>query len=144
MIFGELQKGKYQNDRYNVSKLLEILIIRELAPAMTASRKAEVILNTLTPGFCQSDLLRHAMFPLDILAWLGKRLIARSAEVGSRTLVHAAGSGDETHGKYLVDCKVGDVSSKIRCEKGDEVQKRVYGELLKVLEGIHRGISENI
>jgi retinol dehydrogenase-12 len=70
-IFDALKSPNYQSDRYNVSKLLEVLIIRELAPAMTASR-APVILNNLTPGFCHSELMRHATFPLSFFGWLGK------------------------------------------------------------------------
>lgn len=32
-------------------------------------------------------------------------LLARSAEQGSRTLVHAVLGDEETHGKYLADCE---------------------------------------
>jgi hypothetical protein len=61
-IFEELKKGEYQADRYNVSKLIEILVVRELALAMDASGKPKVILNTLTPGFCHSELMRVGLF----------------------------------------------------------------------------------
>jgi hypothetical protein len=71
-IFEALKTPEYQGDRYNVSKLLEILIVRELAPSMNASGKPKVILNTLTPGFCHSDLMRHAIFPLNALGYIGK------------------------------------------------------------------------
>ena len=38
---------------------------------------------------------------------LASVVFARSTEVGSRTVVHGAEGGEETHGKYLDDCKVG-------------------------------------
>jgi hypothetical protein len=31
---------------------------------------------------------------------------ARTAEMGSRTLLHAAVAGKETHGKYLSECEI--------------------------------------
>lgn len=133
-----------QFDRYNVSKLLEILVIRELAPAMTAPGKPKVVLNTLTPGFCHSELMRHAMFPLNFLAWLGKLLVARKTEMGSRTLVWAASAGEESHGEYMVDCKPREPSKWVGSEKGKATQKRFYEELLAYLEDIEPGVTKNI
>ena len=143
-IFSALKSPKYQPDRYNTSKLLEILTIRELAPAMTASGKPKVILNTLTPGFCHSELMRHALFPLNVLGWVGKRLIGRSTEMGSRTLVAAASAGEESHGTYMTDCLVREPSRWVRSEKGKEAQTRFYKELLMVLEEIEPGVTKNI
>ncbi len=143
-IFSALKSPKYQPDRYNTSKLLEILTIRELAPAMTASGKTKVILNTLTPGFCHSELMRHAVFPLNLLGWIGKRLIGRTTEIGSRTLVAAASAGEESHGAYMADCVVQEPSKWVRSEKGKEAQQRFYKEFLMVLEEIEPGVTRNI
>ena len=119
-------------------------MVRELAPAMTASGKPKVILNTLTPGFWHSDLMRHAVFPLNVLAWIGKRLIARTTEVGSRTLVAAAAAGEETHGQYMADCEVKEPSQYVRSPEGHTAQMRVYKELIDILENINPGIKANI
>ncbi|KAI9047330.1 hypothetical protein LZ554_008777 [Drepanopeziza brunnea f. sp. 'monogermtubi'] len=143
-ILPALKNPKNQSDRYNLSKLLEILVIRELAPAMKASGKCPVILNTLTPGFCHSELMRNAPFPLNILAPIGKFFLARTTEMGSRTLVSAAAASEDTHGKYLQDCKVKEPSRWVRSEKGKEVQEKFYKELLEVLESIQPGITSNI
>ncbi|KAF4628887.1 hypothetical protein G7Y89_g9263 [Cudoniella acicularis] len=106
------QPSHFQSDRYNVSKLLEILVIRELAPALTSSNnKPPIILNTLTPGFCHSELTRHAKFPLSFFVMIGKAILARSTEVGSRTLVAAAAAEEETNGTYMADCVVAEPSS---------------------------------
>jgi hypothetical protein len=88
--------------------------------------------------------MRHAVFPLNLLAWVGKRLIGRSTEMGSRTLVTAASAGDESHGKYMMDCLVREPSKWVRSEKGKEAQKRVYEELLMILEEIEPGVTKNI
>jgi hypothetical protein len=111
---------------------------------MTHDGKPKVILNTLTPGFCHSELMRHAVFPLNLLGWIGKKLIGRTTEMGSRTLVVAAGAGEETHGEYCVDCKPRVPGPWVRSEKGQETQKRVYEELLAILEDIEPGVTKNI
>jgi len=144
LVFEALRSPKYQSDRYNVSKLLEIFTVRELAPAMAASGKPKVILNTLTPGFCRSELMRDAAFPLNFLGWIGHFLIGRSTETGSRTLVAAAAAGEVSHGVYMTDCKLGEVSKWVRSDEGRAAQKRVYQELLKILEEIEPGITKNI
>lgn len=51
--------------------------------------------------------MRHSSGVFAIWGGALKLAIARNCEVGSRTLVHAAEGGDETHGAYLSDCKVG-------------------------------------
>ena len=111
---------------------------------MTASTRPQVILNTLTPGFCQSELMGHATFPLNFLAWVGRNTIARTTEMGSRTIVAAAAAGKDSHGIYMEDSKNGEVSRWVRSPKGAEVQKKVYDELLSILDGIHSGIAKNI
>ncbi|RAL61592.1 hypothetical protein DID88_009630 [Monilinia fructigena] len=143
-ILAALKNHKLQQDRYNVSKLLEILIIRELAPRLSKSEKPSIILNTLTPGFCNSELMRHALFPLNVFAWIGKSLLARTTEVGSRTLVAAAAAGEESHGTYMVDCAVSEPSKYVRSEKGKNAQMRVYVEVMEALEKIQQGITKNI
>jgi len=111
---------------------------------MTASKKPKVVLNTLTPGFCHSELMRHATFPLNFLGWSGKLLVARKTEMGSRTLVFAAGAGEETHGEYMVDCKPRHPSKWVSSEKGKVTQKRVYDEVLAYLEEVEPGVTKNI
>lgn len=88
--------------RYNVSKLLEVFFVRELAARTTANSKPDVIINYLNPGLCHSELGRDAGWGL----YLMKLAIARTTEYGSRTLVHAAYAGPESHGQYMSDCGV--------------------------------------
>lgn len=71
-------------------------------------------------------------------------LVGRTAEQGSRTLVAAAVAGEESHGMYMCDCKVGRVSRWVESGEGEEVRERVWEELLGVLEGIQPGIGNNV
>lgn len=130
-------------DRYNVSKLLEIFVVRELAVRMDPNDP--VIVNSLNPGFCQTDLFRHAPFPLSYIVQGGLRLLGRSSEVGSRTLM-AAAAGDKqtTHGKYMDSCVVRDPSALVVSKEGEEVQRRVYSELMDILEGVQAGVTKNV
>ncbi|XMA09702.1 hypothetical protein WAI453_002493 [Rhynchosporium graminicola] len=143
-IFAALNDPMNQQDKYNLYKLLEVLVVRELAPAMTASGKPRVTLNCLTPGFCHSELMRNAPFPLKTLATLAKFFLARTTEVSSRTLVSAAAAKEDTHGKYLANLQIKEPSKWVRSEKEAETQVRAYKELIEILEGIEPGITGNI
>ena len=90
---------KARSYRYNVSKLLEVFYVRELAKHSQESGKPSVIINYLNPGLCHSELGRDAGIGLAIL----KFFFARTTEVGSRTLVAAATAGADSHGQYQSD-----------------------------------------
>ncbi|KAL8781040.1 MAG: hypothetical protein Q9213_006185 [Squamulea squamosa] len=100
------KEGADMRKRYAVTKLMEILIVRELATRIDQSTKPKVIVNCLTPGACHSDFDREISGIDWLIFKVGKFLFARTTEVGSRTLVAAAGAGEESHGKYMADSKV--------------------------------------
>lgn len=85
--------------------------------------------------------MRHASLSLSVAARIGKILLGRSTEVGSRTLFAAAVAGEESHGKYMADCKVAQPSAFVRSEQGVEAGSRVYMELLAILDKIEPGIK---
>lgn len=145
-IFDELRGSKDMHTRYYVSKLLMILIARELARTVDESvpKKPHVIINTLNPGFCNTQIIRHAPWPVYWVLFVVARLIARTAEMGSRAIMTAAFAGGETHGKYMCDCRLNDGSSFVQSEEGRRVGKRAHDELLAILEAGSPGISNNI
>jgi retinol dehydrogenase 12 len=131
--------------RYGASKVLEVFAVRELADLIKKdSVKGEpaVIVNCINPGMCRSNLLPSEFpgFVREIVYFLTS---ARSTEVGSRTLVHAAGAGPETHGEYLSNSQVTPPSWYVRSEAGEQMQKRVWKELLQRLEEIEPGVTSN-
>lgn len=89
-----------------MTKLIEILVVRAMADAVNASSKPRVIVNCLTPGVCKSDFFRESKGIGKLMVGLVYLLLARSSEVGGRTLVAAAAGGEETHGKYMADSHV--------------------------------------
>lgn len=129
-------------DRYNTSKLLEVFIVRQLASEMALNDP--VIINALSPGLCRSSLFRHSGGFLRAVLEIGVRIIGRTSEVGSRSLMSAAAGGKETHGGYMDNCKLRDPGPFVTGEEGKQVQKRVYDQLLEVLEGVQPGITKNV
>lgn len=133
-----------KGDRYNTSKLLVVLVARELAKSMDERGNNHIVLNTLNPGFCRSALFRHLPFPVNWFINLGLFVAGRTNEMGSRTLVAAAAAGPESHGRYMDSCVVWKESLFVTSEEGVQAQKRVYTELMAILEGIEPGITKNI
>ncbi|KAM0205309.1 hypothetical protein ACHAQI_009294 [Fusarium lateritium] len=147
-IFDALNENKqsYLNDRYNVSKLLEVMVVRSIAAAMReGSHAAEpIILNNVHPGLCESELDKDVEGLPRYLLKLAKSLVARKTEVGARTLVHSAAAGEQSHGQYMSECRVREPSSFVKSKEGAETQARVHKELMLILENIQPGITQNI
>jgi len=129
------------NDRYNVSKLLEVLVVRALVAeqfpsSSSGTGQGQIIINYMNPGFCHSELMREApkvLYPF-------KLLLARTTEVGSRTLVHAGSAGWESHGKYLSNARVEDPAPFVTSEEGMKAMARIWDELRDKLERIEPGL----
>lgn len=133
--------------RYNVSKLLENFIVRELAAEVSASAptKPLVIVNTLNPGFCESALRRDATGIVGGVVRVSEFLLQRKTFVGARTLVHAASAGKETHGKYLSDCRIHPSPLDTgKWENEEALRKKIWSELAIKLEKIAPGVTKNI
>lgn len=146
------EKKAVMSDRYQMSKLCEVFIVRQMAaqrPTRSSSSAAAdpandypVTINMLNPGFCHSELTREvgAFHPLQLM----KLLIARTTDVGSRTLVHAATCGPETHGQYMSDCEIEPPSKLVRSHEGELLQPMIYKELCLNLEKIAPGCTSNL
>lgn len=93
------QDEKTWQERYPLSKLLEVFAVRQLASEKSAADLG-VTINMVNPGFCESELSREMGFGFKVM----KFFLARTTEAGSRTLVHAGLQGKETHGEFLSDC----------------------------------------
>jgi len=129
-------------DRYNTSKLLTILITRQMAQEMGAH--SPVILNSLNPGLCRTDLFRHAPTFLSIIIRTGLLLLGRTSEMGSRTLLAAAVAGEKSHGQYMDACELASPSTFVTSDEGRRVQPVVYEQLMALLEDIEPGVTKNI
>jgi len=139
-LFASLNDEKKSNiiDRYNVSKLLEIYIIRDIA-ATAPYDSHRVIVNCVPPGFCHSELIRDRE---NLGIKVVKKVLARPTEVGSRTLIHAASAAPASHGQYLEDgVKIRRTLGYTQGKEGADIQHRFWVELEQVLETIRSGIT---
>lgn len=130
---------KDMRDRYQLSKLLEVLVVRHIAPKVQSSG---VILNMLNPGLCHSELGRDSGMFLAIM----KALLARTTEMGSRTLVAAGLAGKDSHGKYMHDgvVKESALSSFVTGSDGAHTAEKVWTELSQILEQIQPGVTKSL
>jgi len=72
--------------------------------------------------------------------------VARTTEVGSRTLVHpAVEPGErERHGRYLSACEVAEESDHILSEEGKEISRRLWTETVQILGKIDPRVNQII
>ena len=125
------------SDRYLLSKSILLLCVRGLARRID---RTNLIVNYVNPGWCKTELFRT--HDGGIGGRLGLRLIGRTAEEGSRTLVHGIIAGAESHGKYLSESRIKPESSFVRSEASADVQERLWSELAAILETIHPGATK--
>lgn len=137
------EKKARMDDRYNVSKLLEMYGIQEIAEQVTASssKKGKVVVNHSNPGWVVTEAMREWTGLKLFIFKIFRAIFARSTEVGSRTTINAAEGGEETHGQFLDDCTIGERSPLLQDQA---VQKRVWSQLAEKLEKIQPGILQNL
>jgi retinol dehydrogenase-12 len=127
--------------RYPVSKLLEVFALREIAREHPV-KQLGCTLNLVNPGWCHSELTREMTSPVVTIV---KKVMCRTTDAGSRTLVDAAVShGPDTHGQYLSNQRVEVVAALVTSTEGLDVQQRVWRELAEMLEVIQPGILKNL
>lgn len=138
--------SKFLGDRYGVTKLLQIFIIRSLAREMKIGSHASepVILNHVSPGLCYSSLMRDGGWLFHLIARIPMALLARTTEVGSRNYIAAITAGEESHGKWFSEYVVTPESDYVRSDEGLVMQEKIWDEIKVILEGIQPGVLKNI
>jgi hypothetical protein len=87
-----------------LSKLVALYAVREYA-SLNPPSATGVVINYVNPGLCNTELTRNADEETKKRIEGMRAALGRTAEVGSRTLLHGAVGGQETHGKYLSECE---------------------------------------
>ncbi|KAF1847271.1 uncharacterized protein K460DRAFT_56180 [Cucurbitaria berberidis CBS 394.84] len=75
-----------------------------------------------------------------------RMLWARTAEEGSRTIIHAVIADESTHGKHLSGCEVKEhwISPSMTDAEGQRTQKQIWKELAALMESAHPGCAPRI
>ncbi|KAF2629266.1 retinol dehydrogenase 12 [Macroventuria anomochaeta] len=143
-IFAKLNEPTNDmQERYFVSKMMEVLVIRAMADQKSASQ-IPITINCVNPGYCKSAIARNSGFAVKLAQTLIQPIFARTTEEGSRTLVHAASQGAESHGQYMSNCEVAPVAPLVTSAVGYKTQNRVWAELSNKLEVIKPGVTSNL
>ncbi|PHH80483.1 hypothetical protein CDD82_1713 [Ophiocordyceps australis] len=142
-VLDKLKTESSMQERYATSKLLQLMMMRKLAEAIDASPKGRVVVNALCPGVCNTGIFRDlSSFPLNVVQWMiAHTWLVRSSETGSRALLAAAFAGDETHGGWMMHCKLLRYwPAAMNGPKGAELTDKIWGELADALETIEPGV----
>ena len=116
-----------------------MLFVRELAKHVD-----NPIITLINPGLCWSEFSRNIKGIQARIFQIAKTLLARTTEVGSRTLVAGCCPGQVSHGQFMSDSMNQEVEAWMFTAGGQETQKRVYDQTLVQLEKIDPGVSKNI
>ncbi|KAM0427875.1 hypothetical protein ACHAPT_007334 [Fusarium lateritium] len=151
-IFDELADEKKarmaNNERYSTSKLMSLLVFRELVANLTQPKAGHIVTSMVNPGGVATDITRDEKgFLFKAFVKLSKIVLLRTAEEGGRTLVHAAEGGCETDGGYLDDCQPARkelISPFVRSQEGAQVQVKLWQEVLNKFERVRPGVTKSI
>ncbi|KAJ6551763.1 short-chain dehydrogenase [Mycena capillaripes] len=122
--------------RYFVSKVLIILFARELARRIDPKVGPTIV--TVDPGYCSTSLYQQPAPTLfgRVILRVNNFLLARTPEMGSRTIIHAAVSGKsgDIHGEYMNTLRVERPSDFVMSAGGAAVQQRLWDEVVETLQ----------
>lgn len=128
--------------RYNLSKLLQLYIIRKLCTvvdAVTTSDAHPIVNNSVDPCFCKTGLSGDLKGITKIIFKIFEYISARTAEEGSRLVVQAASAGRQTHGLYL---RAGAVQAYAPIALDDNKAAYVWESLCGRLEELQPGVLQ--
>ncbi|VDB91003.1 unnamed protein product [Peniophora sp. CBMAI 1063] len=129
--------------RYPLSKLLNVLFVRELAARVPASK---VVINCVNPGFCYSGLRRNAGFKMGTLMAIMDVVLGNTTEQGGRRIAWAAIAhrNCETlmHGRYTSYMEIVEESDWSLSTEGFVVQHRIWDEMSDILKGVSAKFSQ--
>ncbi|KAK4454110.1 NAD(P)-binding protein [Podospora aff. communis PSN243] len=132
------EEGRYggrMDFRHGLTKLVEMYAVREFTERF-AVEETGVVVNMVCPGLCATGLARDANMLTRAVHGGLRASLARTAEEGSRAVLNAIFTEEETHGKHLAGCAVGEdwIPSWMTDEAGQRTQKQIWKELVDRLE----------
>ncbi|KAI1647503.1 NAD(P)-binding protein [Daldinia loculata] len=121
-------------DRYNATKLLNVLWMRELSAKAAGSN---VIIDAVNPGFCQSTLHRT-----DSSGSSFANLIGWTAAQGGHCLTDAATQHEEDgNGAYMSEQSVKSPSPFVLSPAGRSAQTKIWNETIQLLKDEAPGVD---
>ncbi|KAF9219859.1 NAD(P)-binding protein [Gyrodon lividus] len=127
----------HMGQRYNDSKLLNVLFVRSLSDRLQSI--APLIVDAVNPGFCYSNLRdTRSMSSVEVVFnFIMEKLFAWTPEQGARQLVWAAVGGKDNEekmkGAYINKAQIAEVSDFVLSEDGKNFQEKVWQETIDIL-----------
>ncbi|KAM0746972.1 NAD(P)-binding protein [Meredithblackwellia eburnea MCA 4105] len=116
------------HDRYNVSKVLDLFIARQLAK-LPLVRSHSIVVNVVNPGLCKSSF-REGMGLSKGLQWV-LNLMARSTSEGAKNFAWAAVERTPP-GAYVSSSRVAREAAWTTNESGLALEQKLWGEMSQV------------
>ncbi|KAG6377252.1 short-chain dehydrogenase [Boletus reticuloceps] len=121
-------------------QVLQVMFVRE--PASWLPNPTPVSTTSINPGFCHSHLTRsiESNLVMKLMVHVGKALLARTTEMGSRALVHPAVEPSERdrHGRYVSCVEVAKESDYALSEEGKEISRHLWPGQVVIINVILR------
>ncbi|KAF8517743.1 hypothetical protein BU17DRAFT_49532 [Hysterangium stoloniferum] len=120
---------------YPIVKLMAIFFTRSLASRLATPPAGSLTVTCVNPGFCRTELTRGMNILTRFIVHFGEWCLARTTEVGSRTIMWAALAGrqGEVHGRYTSACRVEEESDLVLSKEGADIEERLWMETLEIL-----------
>jgi len=134
-----------------LSKLLMMYAAAETAKLTVGpDGKPSIIVNTMCPGACKSDLGRQYYekgLLYQLLLSIFTTFIAKSTEAGARTYIMATMTTPEEHGKFIRHYNTPEEYAQrsarvLTNPEGKALQKEVWKEILDILEAKVPGVKK--
>ncbi|KIX94563.1 uncharacterized protein Z520_09609 [Fonsecaea multimorphosa CBS 102226] len=124
--------------QYGRSKLVLEYAVRHLAasPAVKGvDGNPKVIINTVCPGLCKSDLGRNLRtnFFIVFVQWVLYSIFARTAEQGANAYIEALVRGQDTHGEMWKNDRVFEPGPMLATEEGRAFGEKAWSEVRQVI-----------
>ncbi|KAJ6598434.1 hypothetical protein DFH09DRAFT_1131771 [Mycena vulgaris] len=132
--------------RYALTKLLNIFFVRALNTRLAPT--TPLIVDAVSPGYCYSELRRSFSGVRAVVDFVMERLLASSAEVGSRQLVWAALAHQENpeklRGEYIGLSQIEEVGDFALSAEGLKVQDRIWDEMVEILGQVDPRVTSTV
>ncbi|KAI6857361.1 hypothetical protein D0864_07897 [Hortaea werneckii] len=137
---GQLLKYYSENfsrAQYGISKLFMEYVNIGLAKLARPdpAQSPDVLVISVSPGLCRSNLgrayMRWYLWPAMIVF---THVFQRTAEEGARMYISGTQVGEEGHGRFWHEGAVAEPAPLLEGERGAQLQKQVWQEVMKTLE----------
>ncbi|KAJ6590424.1 hypothetical protein DFH09DRAFT_1273944 [Mycena vulgaris] len=138
--------AKNMGSRYGQTKLLNVFFFCALNARLLPA--TPLIVDAAAPGYCYSELRRSLTGIRAFVDYIMERLLARTAEEGSRHIIWAAlahqNDADKLRGEYIARGRVEEVSDFVLSAQGAKLQDRIWDEMVEILAKVDPKVTATV